>query len=181
MDVTAPQLHALRKREGWRTGRTGQFSAGQVSHNKGKRCPDGVGGRHPNARRTQFKAGARSGVAIEIYKPIGTELVRGGYLVRKVNDDLPLQARWRAVHLIEWEAVNGPIPADHCLKCRGDRLNTHPSNWELIPRALLPRLNGGRHKRRPAYDQVEPELRPAVMAAAKIEHRVRQLRKDRPA
>lgn len=179
IDVSAEKLHALRKREGWKTGRTGQFAPGQVSHNKGKTCPEGVGGRHPNARKTQFQKGhARSGVAVDLYKPIGTEFVRDGYLVRKVNDDMPLQARWRAVHLINWEAAHGPIPADHCLKCvSGDRANPDPSNWEMIPRGLLPRLNGGRASRRPAYDQVEPELRPAVMAAARIEHRIREIRR----
>lgn len=179
-DVTAALLHALRKRKGWKTGRSGRFEVGQEPTNKGKTCPPGVGGRHPNALRTQFKKGhGRTGRAVELYKPIGTErLSKEGYRERKVHDAMPLHSRWRAVHLIEWEAVNGAITKGHCLKCvDGDKLNTNPSNWELIPRALLPALNGGRHKKRPAYDAVAPELKPSLLTMAKVEHRVRALRK----
>lgn len=59
-DVTPRQILSLRKNEGWLTGRTGRFVKGQVSHNKGKRCAPGTGGRHPNAVRTQFKKGIRN-------------------------------------------------------------------------------------------------------------------------
>jgi hypothetical protein len=60
-------------------------------------------------KATQFKPGCRQGVAVKLYKPIGTERTsKDGYLERKVNDGMPLQARWRAVHLIVWEAANGP-------------------------------------------------------------------------
>lgn len=179
---SAQKLHALRKRRQWKTGRTGHFAEGHVSANKGQRCPEGVGGRHPNARKTQFRKGQRSGVAVTLYQALGAERVRGGYLVRKVNDDLPLQARWRAVHLIRWEEANGPIPDDHCLKCLdANRLNTDPSNWEAIPRALLPRINGGSATRGLAYDQAEPEVRPALLNIAKIEHQVRVIKKRRAA
>lgn len=177
-DVSAKNLHALRKRKGWKTGRSGHFERGQEPPNKGKKCAPGTGGLHPNARATQFRKGGRSGRAGEVYKPIGAEQVNGGYLVRKINDGMPLQSRWRAVHLINWEADNGAIPAGYVLKCiSDDKLNTDPSNWELIPRALFPRLNGGPHKSFPVYDQVAPELRPVVLAAAKVEHRVRELRR----
>src|SRR5690349_3574568 len=56
-DITAANLHALRKRKGWKTGRTGCFEKGQEAHNKGKKCEPGRGGNHPNARRTQFTKG----------------------------------------------------------------------------------------------------------------------------
>lgn len=177
-DVTDEQLNAARKRYGWRTGRTGYFQKGQVSHNKGKRCPPGQGGRHPNAQRTQFKPGHRGGVALEKYQPIGTELLRDGYLVRKINDDMPLQARWRAVHLLRWEEANGPVPASHCLKCLdGDRANTDPANWALIPRGVLPRLNGGRATRGLAFDAASPEVKPALLTLARLDHAVRAKRK----
>lgn len=148
--------------------------------NKGVPCPPGKGGRHPNARKTQFVKGERRGVAVKLYKPVGTErLSKEGYLERKIHDGMPLQSRWRAVHLVEWEAVNGPIPEGHALKCLdGNRLNTAPSNWELIPRAVLARLNGGRHKRRLAFDDAAPEVKPILMTMAKLEHRAKQARKD---
>jgi len=178
-DVSAANLHALRKRKGWKTGRTGQFAKGQEPANKGKTCPEGVGGRHPNARKTQFVKGVRRGVAVKLYKPIGSERVsKDGYLERKIHDGLPLQSRWRAVHLIEWEAVNGPLPEGHCLKALdGDRNNTDPANWRPISRALLPALNGGRHKRRPAYDDATPDMKPALLTLAEVEAQARKLRK----
>jgi len=179
-DVTPEMLHSLRKRQGWKTGRTGRFAKGQTPLNKGKVCPPGVGARHPNAVATQFKKGhGRTGVAVDLYKPIGSERRSpDGYLERKIHDGMPLQSRWRAVHLIEWEALNGPIPKSHCLKSRdGDRSNTDPSNWILIERAILPALNGGRNQRRPAYDQAAPEVRPALLALAQVDRQARKLSK----
>jgi hypothetical protein len=176
--VKAVNLHALRKRKGWKTGRTGQFEKGSEPVNKGRKCAPGTGGRHPNAIKTQFRRGERRGVAVKLYRPIGTErIAKDGYLERKIHDGMPLQSRWRAVHLINWEAVNGPIPVGHCLKCLGDKTNTDPANWKLIPRAMLPALNGGRHKRRPAYDESAPELRPSLLALAEVETEARKLKR----
>lgn len=176
-DVSAANLHALRKRKGWRTGRTGHFERGQDPHNKGK--PHPTRGR---AAETQFKKGGRSGKAAMLYKPIGTErLCKDGYRERKVHDGMPLQSRWRAVHLIEWEAINGPIPKGHCLKCLGDKANTSPANWELISRGLLPRLNGGARKQHLAYEDAAQEVRPVLLAIAKIDHQARELRRSKRA
>lgn len=178
-DVQARNLHALRKRMGWRTGRTGQFAKGNVSHNKGKPCPEGVGGRHPNARKSQFQKGSRTGRAALNYQPIGTErLSQDGYLERKVHDGMPMQSRWRLVHLVEWEAVNGPVPEGLCLKCLdGDRRNTDPLNWVAIPRGVLPRLNGGKATRVMAYDAAPPALKPTLLAIAQVEHRASTLQR----
>lgn len=174
-DITAQHLHALRKRRGWKTGRTGCFEKGDKPHNKGVPCPPGKGGRHPNARKTQFKKGGRTGKAALNYKPIGTERVSiDGYLERKIHDGMPLQSRWQLVHKLNWEAINGPVPEGMALKCIGDRLNTDPANWQLIPRSLLPRLNGGRHKRRLAYDAAPSELKPTLMAVAKLEQGIHE-------
>lgn len=168
-DISAEQLHSLRKREGWRTGRTGRFDKGNVPWTQGKKLPFNAG-----TARTQFKKGERSGVAVDLYKPIGSERVRDGYLVRKTNDGLPMQARWEFVHRIKWEAVNGPIPDGMALKCKGDKLDTDPSNWEMVPRGLLPRLNNqwGR-----GYDAAPAELKPTIMAVARLEHRIREKRR----
>lgn len=173
-DVSLDNFNALCKRRGWLTGRDGRFHAGQVSHNKGRK-----GWCAPGCERTWFRKGNRTGRANNVYKPIGTErLTKEGYLERKVNDDMPLRGRWRAVHLINWEARHGPVPSGHALKCRdGNRQNTDPDNWELIPRALLPRLSGAQ-KGRMNYDQAPPELRPALLATARLEHAVREARKD---
>lgn len=170
-DVTKGALAGLRKRKDWKTGRTGRFAKGDVPANKGRPCPPGVGGRHPNARKTQFPKGHRGGRAAEMYKPIGSERTsKDGYLERKIHDGLPMQSRWRAVHLIEWEAVNGPVPEGHCLKALdGDRTNTDPSNWRCVPRAMMPALNGYKGARRPAYDQAAPEVKPVLLALAEVD------------
>lgn len=174
-DVSFSNLNSLCKRKGWLTGRTGHFRRGQPSHNKGKPMAPEV---REKCLKTAFKKGERRGVAVDIYKPIGTErMSKSGYVERKVNDDMPLRARWRAVHLIRWEEINGPVPPGYALKSLdGDRSNTEPSNWELIPRALLPRLAGGRHGKL-QYDKAMPEVRPALLAVAKLEHAARELRR----
>lgn len=178
-DVSAANLHSLRKRKGWKTGRTGQFAKGQPAHNKGKKCPPGVGGRHPNARKTQFKKGERTGIAQKHYKPIGFErITEDGYRERKINDGPVFKDRWQLVQRIEWEAANGPIPEGYALKCLdGDRQNCDPSNWEPVPRGVLARLNGGRFRKTLPYDEAPDELKPIVMASAKLKHAISQ-RKD---
>lgn len=170
-DVSLSHLKALCTRKGWSTGRSGRFEKGRTPANKGRTMPFNA-----NSARTQFKTGHRGGRAEALYKPVGSErLSRDGYLERKIHDGLPLQSRWRAVHLIRWEEVNGPIPESHCLKCLdGDRANTEPSNWVVLPRALLPRLSG---RWSLGYDEAAPEVRPALLAIAKLEHALRQARK----
>ncbi|TPM42056.1 HNH endonuclease [Mesorhizobium sp. B2-3-4] len=180
-DVRPKNLHALRKRMGWKTGRTGCFVKGHAPLNKGKSCPPGKGGNHPNARATQFRTGhGRSGIAVDLYKPVGTErLSKDGYREVKIHDGMPLQSRWRGVHLVEWERLNGPVPKGCALKCLdGNRKNTDPSNWEAVPRGLLPRLNG---KSRRDYDHAPAELRPTIMAIAKLEHRAARAGRRREA
>lgn len=181
-DVSAPALNALRKRQGWRTGNTGQFAKGAASWNKGKPCAPGTGGLHPNARRTQFRKGERKGRANANYQPIGTERVTDeGYRQRKVHDGLPMQARWQLVQRIEWEAVHGPVPKGYALKCLdGNKLNCAPSNWSLVSRGVLSRLNGGRHKKRLAFDAAPAELKPTVMALAKLEQGLHEICRPEP-
>ena len=161
-DVSLNNFNSLCTRHGWTTGRTGYFAKGTAPSNKGKTMPYNA-----NSAKTQFKQGSRNGRAREIYKPIGTERVTvDGYIERKIHDGLPLQSRWRCVHLINWEAINGPLPKGHCLKCMdSDKGNTAPSNWTAISRGLLPFLNGHRG---PNYDQSAPDVKPAILALAKL-------------
>lgn len=169
-DITDSQIHGWRSRNKVLTGRTGRFEKGQTPPNKGRK-----GYAPPGSEKGWFRKGERSGVATKLYQPIGTEKVRDGYLFRKINDDLPLQRRWRMVQLINWEALHGPVPAGHVLKCLdGNPLNCDPSNWTCIPRAILPRLNGrfGRD-----FETAPPEMKPTILAIAKLEHAAREARK----
>lgn len=169
-DLLFPSFMTLCKRVGAFTGRTGRFEKGSVPANKGKSMPYNA-----NIARTQFKKGSRRGKAKELYKPIGSErLSKDGYLERKIHDGLPLWSRWRAVHLLNWESLNGPIPKGMALKCKGGRLNTDPSNWELVSRGVLPRLNGI-HGR--GYDDAPPELKPTILAVAKLQQQIYEKRK----
>lgn len=166
-DVTLQNLASLCKRNGWLTGRDGRFQDGKPSWNKGAK-----GLRFPGSEKGWFRKGSRNGVAAEKYQPIGTErLSKDGYLERKIHDGMPLQSRWRAVHLVEWEKLNGPVPEGHALKCLdGDRTNTDPANWTLVPRALLPRLAG---KSGRDYDNAPADLKPLIMATARLEQAAR--------
>lgn len=129
-----------RIREPGHKGRQHQFKRGHVPANKGLRRPGYAPGR---MAQTQFKKGELTGRARQIVKPIGFERVsKDGYLERKINNDLPMQARWRAVHLIEWEAVNGPMPPGHALVfINGNKQDIRLDNLKLITRAELMQRN----------------------------------------
>ena len=172
-DVSAAKLHSLRKREGFKTGRTGRFEKGRPSPMKGRICPPGEGGRHPNAIAAQFKKGHLP----HTYRGPGHESVdEDGYVWIVIDRPNPWTgaATWRVhKHRYLWEEANGPVPEGMVLKCIGDRGNCDPANWELVPMGLLPRLNGksGRN-----YDRAPAVLKPTIMAVAKLEHAVRASR-----
>lgn len=171
-DVSAANLHSLRKRKGWKTGRTGCFEKGQSPHNKGKPHP-------PRGRsaQTQFRKGATPANI----RPLWSERTgKDGYIEMKVPLKNPYtghSTRFMHKHRYLWEKTNGPLPRGMVLKCLdGDIRNTDPANWEAIPRALLPRLAGGnRHHRKLAYADAAPEVRPALIGIAKVEYRARQI------
>ena len=122
--------------DGVRGGAT-RFRQGQEAWNKGMKGLD-LGG-----KETQFKPGHRGGQAARLYMPIGTERIsKDGYLERKINDGMPFQKRWRAVHLLVWEAANGPLPASHAIAFKdGNKQNINVDNLECISRADLMRRN----------------------------------------
>lgn len=162
---------ACRLRRGDNVGAATRFAKGHAPANKGKPMPF-----HANSAATRFKKGERRGVAVRLYKPIGSErLSKNGYLERKIHDGMPLQSRWRSVHLVRWEEIHGRIPKGMALKCLdGDKLNTDPSNWALVPRGMLPRLNGI-HGR--GYDAAPAALKPAILAITKLEHAAMEKRR----
>lgn len=131
---------AGRLQPGSTIGAATRFQAGQTPANHGLRRPGWTAGR---MAETQFRKGARLGRAAILYQPIGTErLSKDGYLQRKVNDDLPLQRRWRGVHVILWEAAHGPVPAGHAV-CfvNHNKRDIRLDNLALVPRRELMRRN----------------------------------------
>lgn len=169
-DVRLAAFKNLCKRKGWLTGRTGRYEAGSVPANKGKKMPY-----NPNVARTQFKKGHRP----QNTKYLGHERIDGnGYIQVSVAEENPYTGyhrRYVHKHRHLWEEANGPVPEGMALKCLdGDKTNTDPSNWKLIPRAMLPRLNGrfGR-----GYDNAPADLKPTILATAEVEHAARELRR----
>lgn len=172
-EVSAIHLASLRKRKGWRTGRTGRFERGQVPFNKGTHfCP-------PGSEKGQFKKGQLP----HNTKYLGHErLSKDGYVEISVAETSPytgFNRRYVQKHRYLWEKLNGAVPKGMVLKSvDGDRLNTAPENWIPISRGLLPRLAGGRHEKHIPYDGAPPELKPTLMAVAQLEGRARAVRQN---
>ena len=173
-DVSLNNFKSLCKRKGWLTGRTGCFVPGQLSHNKGKK-----GQYAPGCEVSWFKKGQRPINKFDV----GYESTDGdGYVSICIDQQNPYTGaptRMYHKHRWLWEMTNGPVPDGYRLKCLdGDRANTDPSNWEAIPMALGPRLNGAYGM---GYDKAEAELKPTIMAIAKLEHCARTIRKGKSA
>lgn len=164
--ITASQIVSYRKRNRILTGRLGRFAKGDAPWSKGRKI-----GSSPNSKKHQFKPGHQAKNAM----PFGTERVRhDGYIEIKVDQINPYtgtQGWYVAKHKHLWEMANGPIPEGHILKSRdGDRTNCDPSNWMAIPRSLAARLSG---KSGRDYDAAPAELKPIILATAKLEQAAR--------
>jgi len=169
-DVNFGAFKNLCWRKGWFTGRTGHFDAGQTPANKGKKMPY-----NPKSAATRFKKGQEP----HNTKFLGHErLSKDGYVeisVEETNPHTGYHRRYVLKHRWLWEQANGPVPEGHRLKCLdGDKTNTDPSNWEPLPYAMAPLLNGI-HGR--GYDAAPAELKPTILAIAKLQHKARQVRR----
>ena len=169
---------AGRMRKGDTRGASTRFKPGQTPMNKG--VVRGRGWAPGRMREGQFRQG-QSGWN---WKPIGAERVVDGYLYRKVSDHRKVvhTKNWKPVHVLNWEAQHGPLPEGYALKCLdGNRLNVAPENWDAVPRAILPRLNGGPRGRRLAYDEAPAELKPIVLTTAKLTYAMNKRSQERAA
>lgn len=156
--LASPAACRLRREDS--VGAACRFQAGHVPANKGLRRPGWAPGRMAS---TQFKD-----------QPIGTERVsKDGYLERKVNDDLPLQARWRAVHLVLWEAAHGPVPKGHAVTfLNGDRRDVRLDNLGLISRRELMARNA-------LHNLPKPLVETLLMLGA-LNRRIRRMAREEP-
>jgi hypothetical protein len=124
----------LKKEDGERLksfGNKFRFKKGHVPQNKGKGMPEEV---REKVKKTWFPKG---------HLPHNTNydghirISKDGYQEIRVS-----AGRYRLLHLVNWEKINGRLPQGHCLWCLdGDKLNADPSNWELISRADNMRRN----------------------------------------
>lgn len=90
-----------------KSGRTGQFEKGHVSHNKGKSFP-----LRGKAKETAF-GGIRSNTN-DNRKPLGSTRVctKDGYLIIKVAEPNV----WRHAHVVLWEKEHGKVPDNHVIR-----------------------------------------------------------------
>lgn len=171
------QTLGLKKPAGWAAaynrafcpdnGARTRFVPGQRPWNSGMKGLD-IGG-----HATRFQPGTLNGTAAERLQPLGAERVtKDGIRQRKVRMDGPPQRRWRAVHAIEWEAINGPIPPGHVVVFRdGDRENTAVANLELITRSALMARN--------TIHNYPPEIVAAVQMRGALNRRINREQDDR--
>lgn len=119
------------------TGRTGHFTKGHVSANKGKKMsPE----RYEKCKATMFKPGTTTNI-----DPIGTEKVLSdGYVWIKVDDKpkAKKQENWIRKHRMIYEELHGPIPEGHyIIFLDGDRMNFDPDNLAAVSKAEHVRMN----------------------------------------
>ncbi|WP_162874505.1 HNH endonuclease signature motif containing protein, partial [Pseudomonas viridiflava] len=84
---------------------------------------------------TRFKQGSLPHYNV----PVGTERVtRDGIRQRKTRDDGPAHRRWKSVHMIMWEEVNGEVPPGHVVIFKDKNTqNIVIENLELVTRGEL--------------------------------------------
>lgn len=172
-DVSYEAYNALCKRKGWKTGRDGRLKPGNVPPNKGKKMPYNA-----NSARTRFKKGQSP----HNTKQIGHEWIHpDGYVYIIIDEKNPHTGyKHRSVlkHRHLWEKKHGPVPEGMVLKCLdGNKQNTDPSNWEAVPLAVNALLNSPWAPLR--YDEAPDELKPTVMAVAKIRHKAKTAKKKK--
>jgi hypothetical protein len=124
-------------------GASFRFTPGFEPWNKGKAHPST--GRSP---QHHFKAGQLNGRAAQLVMPVGSYRINGdGYLDRKFSEQPGAgNKRWRAAHLLIWEAANGPLPKGSIVVFKPGKQTTNPDdllldNVELITRQELMRRN----------------------------------------
>lgn len=146
--------------------RGGQFKPGQEPWNKGMR------GVNFGGKATQFKKGHLGGNAAINRKPIGTyRLSKDGYLEQKVNDDMPLQRRWKAVHRIVWEAHHGPIP-EGCIVAF--KPGQHTTQLDLITPDRLECITRQENMRRNSSARYPAEVRSAIRQLSWLKRKIKQ-------
>jgi hypothetical protein len=157
---------ACRLRRGDNVGAATRYPKGHIPANKGLRRPGYSIGRG-RMQQTQFKKGHLGGRAAEVIKPIGFERIsKDGYLERKISNAMPFQRRWRAVHLLIWEAANGPLPKGHAIRFRnGDKTDRRLENLTLVTRGAL-------MKRNSIHAVLPPTLKKAVYGLIHLKRQI---------
>jgi len=151
-----------------RSGRSGCFENGHLPWNTGTK---GLTGANPGSFKKGHK-GSRT-------NPIGHERIcpKDGILLIKIEEANPYTGcptRYVAKHRVVWEKEHGPVPPKHLVSFKdGDVLNCSPNNLILLSQAENLYLN--QH----GYRDLPEELRPSMLALAKMEVKRFSLEKKR--
>lgn len=138
---TIGQINSLRYDLGCASGITNhgkrvspatEFKKGHKSWNKNTK---GL----TSANRTSFKPGQKPPNT----HPIGTIMMReDGYVYIKVKEMKPSRFGWKALHILNWEKENEPVPKGHkLLFLDGNHTNCDVSNLMLITSAQMATIN----------------------------------------
>lgn len=162
--------------------RATQFRKNMTPWNKGKKCRPGRGANHPNARRTQFKAGCMCGAAQHNYQLIGTERIsKEGYLERKVTDagdtNAARQRRWVAVHRLVWIEAHGPIPEGHLVVFKPGCRTTKTSEITAEKLELIDRVENLRRNSR--HTRYPPEVNQLMQLKGALKRKIKNRSKTK--
>jgi hypothetical protein len=169
LQIKQGQVKSFVKNHGIVSGRTGQFEKGQMPWNDGTK---GTGICKPNS------GCFNNGHVPANVKPVGHERVcsKDGYIIIKTAETNPntgFFGWYRAKHVVNWEAHNGPVPEGKILRFKdGDPKNWAIENMELITRAEHARLNQLRLNQQPE------DLRETVRVLAKLIDRTGRISRD---
>jgi hypothetical protein len=118
------------------------------------------------ANRTSFKKGQLP----HNHQPLWSERIcsKDGYIyisVPETNPHTGFPTRYKQKHVWIWEQINGPVPKGCCIIFEdSDIYNLAIENLLCVHRNLLLILNLHNYKTAPA------ELKPSIMALARLEH-----------
>ena len=129
LDLSENRIRAVTRNHLFISGRDGRYKPGHIPFSKGKKML------HPRSKATYFKPGTIPWN----YLPVGSERINSdGYLDVKIADP----KKWKAKHIIIWEAAFGPVPKGHVIIfADGNKRNVELSNLLLITRGQLAVMN----------------------------------------
>lgn len=111
---------------------------------------------------TQFKKGGKP----HTWVPIGTEVMREGYLCRKVRDGKPTHKNYEMVHKLMWCEAHGELPDRHIVIFKdGNRTNLALENLMAISRSD--------NMRRNTIHNYPEEIKGAIRLVTKLKKRIR--------
>jgi hypothetical protein len=129
----------------------------------------------PAIYRRAFDLGLkRPAHPVRNWKPIGSERMDRGILIRKVTDTGRDKKDWKRVDVIEWEAKNGPIPPGYSLMLKDGNGQRTQDNLALFTKS--------EHFKRASVHAMPPEVAALYQLKGQITQAInRRTQKDQQA